>query len=274
MIKNKYEFMYKNHLIYIFILVFFYTIFIVVCSNNTVQDFYKNNPGLKNVLTILWFLLPVVLLNTLFSRIWILKGIGIIHEDNIEIQLKKKKYIRNYSDIKDIKFLEISNAKFGQYSGLRIICGVNNILQFDYAKKKKIPMYSSDLYIFYIALKDSYHNYKNNTVFSGKIEKNPMIYTASFEDLSPGYEEVYEPYLTITINNNIKEEMVLARFIDGTDNQQTLNEACASVLKFAQSVKNQNGVFTYKRLEAELFFEEEEKIIDDLENGLRKLLNT
>ena len=259
---KKYEFIYKSHLRYISIIIFFYTVctfFVVSCFNNTAPNFHKNNPGWMMILTILWFLLPVVLLNTVFSKDWILKGTGIIHEDNIEIQVKKKKYIRFYSDIKEVKFLEISNSKFGQYSGLRIICGVNNILQFDYAKKKNTSMYSNDLYIFYMALKDSYRKYKNSTVISSNLEKNPMIYAASFEDLSPGYEEVYEPYLTITINNNINEEMVLARFIDGTDNQQTISEACTSVLKFTQSVKNQNGVFSYKRLNAKLSSEEEKK---------------
>ena len=267
--KNQYEFTYKNHYIYIFTLVFFYTLFMFFCSNNVVQAFSKNNPDWMRVLTIFWFLLPVILLNTIFSRVWILKGIGIIHEDNIEIQVRNKKYIRYYSDIKEIKFLEISNAKFGQYSGLRIICGVNNVLQFDYAKKKKVPMYSDDLYIFYMALK---HKYKNSAVISFDMKKNPMIYTASFEDLSPGYEKVYEPYLTITLNNNINEEMVLARFIDGTDNQQTISEACTSILKFVQSVKKQNGIFSYKRLDAKFLFEDEKKMLDDLENDLNGLL--
>ena len=98
-------------------------------------------------------------------------------------------------------------------------------------------------------------------------ELKNLIYTASFEDLSPGYEEVYEPYLTITIDNNSYEELVLARFIDGTNGQQSLEEACDSVFKFVKSVKDKNRIVSYKRLDSKLQDDREKAIVDSLEKN-------
>ena len=77
---KKYEFIYKSHLRYISIIIFFYTVctfFVVSCFNSTIQNFHKNNPGWMMILAILWFLLPVVLLNTVFSKVWILPLINV-----------------------------------------------------------------------------------------------------------------------------------------------------------------------------------------------------
>lgn len=93
-------------------------------------------------------------------------------------------------------------------------------------------------------------------------------YTASFESLEPGYESVYVPLLTITINHNEHEELVLARFIDGTTNQQTLDEACADVKKFILKTHEKGIPIDYARFEGERISTTENKALDTLKMSL------
>lgn len=53
-------------------------------------------------------------------------------------------------------------------------------------------------------------------------------YFASWEDLTPGYEEVYLPLYTVSIDGGKTENMVLGRFLDRTEGE-TLEEACISM---------------------------------------------
>ncbi|WP_434778019.1 hypothetical protein [Neisseria sp. Ec49-e6-T10] len=115
---------------------------------------------------------------------------------------------------------------------------------------------------------------QKNTKVENGFKPEEAIYSASFEDLSPGYEDVYEPYLTITINHHDYEELVLLRFIDGTIGQQLLSEAINDVLTFVQEQKKQNIPVSYKRLPINYLSDAERDQINFLEIKIQSILKS
>ena len=93
------------------------------------------------------------------------------------------------------------------------------------------------------------------------------VYCASFEALTPGYEETYLPFMTLSYAGAEAETLVLAKFIGG-DVGDTLQQACTDVLRFAEGQTGQEIIA--KRYPTEKTLEETKKL-DKLEKQLQKL---
>ncbi|MFD0716060.1 hypothetical protein [Paenibacillus sp. GCM10027626] len=92
------------------------------------------------------------------------------------------------------------------------------------------------------------------------------IYTVSEEDLSPGFEEVYVPFLTILRDG--EEVLVFARFIDGTT-MLSLEEASDEVIEYVER-RYAQGRLAYRRLECDSLSSEEEQVLDRIEQQLQR----
>lgn len=92
------------------------------------------------------------------------------------------------------------------------------------------------------------------------------IYTVSEEDLSPGFEEVYVPFLTISLDGD--DVLVLARFLDGTT-MLSLEEACGEVIQYVER-RNNKGRLAYRRLSCNSISSEEKQVLDRVEQQLRQ----
>lgn len=92
------------------------------------------------------------------------------------------------------------------------------------------------------------------------------IYTVSEEDLSPDYEEVYVPFLTVALDG--EDVLVFARFIDGTT-MLSLEEACDEVIQYVER-RYSNGRLAYRRLPCNSMSAEEQQALDRIERQLRQ----
>ncbi|MGG4492694.1 hypothetical protein [Brevibacillus reuszeri] len=92
------------------------------------------------------------------------------------------------------------------------------------------------------------------------------IYTVSEEDLSSGFEEVYVPFLTITLDG--EDVLVFARFIDGTT-MLSLEEASDEVIQYVEK-RYAQGRLAYRRIVCESLSSEEEQALDRIEQQLRR----
>ncbi|MFD7525557.1 hypothetical protein ACFVVQ_00165 [Paenibacillus chitinolyticus] len=92
------------------------------------------------------------------------------------------------------------------------------------------------------------------------------IYTVSEEDLSPGFEEVYVPFLTISLDGD--DVLVFARFIDGTT-MLSLEEACDEVIQYVERRYNK-GRLVYRHLSCNSISTEEKQALDRIEQQLRQ----
>ncbi|GIN92377.1 hypothetical protein J6TS1_24590 [Siminovitchia terrae] len=90
------------------------------------------------------------------------------------------------------------------------------------------------------------------------------IYTVSEEDLSPGFEEVYVPFLTISLDG--EDVLVFARFIDGTT-MISLEEACDEVVQYVER-RYKQGRLAYRRLSYNSISSEEKEALDRIEQQL------
>lgn len=92
------------------------------------------------------------------------------------------------------------------------------------------------------------------------------IYTVSEEDLSPGFEEVYVPFLTITLDG--EDVLVFARFIDGTT-MFSLEEASDDVIQYVEQ-RHAQGRLAYRRILCDSLSSEEEQALDRIEQQLQR----
>ncbi|MFP3390699.1 hypothetical protein [Brevibacillus sp. SIMBA_040] len=92
------------------------------------------------------------------------------------------------------------------------------------------------------------------------------IYTVSEEDLSPGFEEVYVPFLTITLDG--EDVLVFARFIDGTT-MLSLEEASDDVIQYVEK-RYAQGRLAYRRILCDSLSSEEEQALDRIEQQLQR----
>lgn len=92
------------------------------------------------------------------------------------------------------------------------------------------------------------------------------IYTVSEEDLSPGFEEVYVPFLTISLDG--EDVLVFARFIDGTT-MLSLEEACDEVIEYVEQRYAEDRL-AYHRLLCDSLSSEEEHALNRIEQELRR----
>ncbi|WP_289138411.1 hypothetical protein [uncultured Brevibacillus sp.] len=92
------------------------------------------------------------------------------------------------------------------------------------------------------------------------------IYTVSEEDLSPGFEEVYVPFLTIKLDG--EDVLVFARFIDGTT-MLSLEEASDEVIQYVEK-RYAQGRLAYRRILCDSLSSEEEQALDRIEQQLRR----
>jgi len=92
------------------------------------------------------------------------------------------------------------------------------------------------------------------------------IYTVSEEDLSPGFEEVYVPFLTITLDGD--DVLVFARFIDGTT-MLSLEEACDDVIQYVEK-RYAQGRLAYRRILCDSLSSEEKQALDRIEQQLQR----
>lgn len=92
------------------------------------------------------------------------------------------------------------------------------------------------------------------------------IYTVSEEDLSSGFEEVYVPFLTITLDG--EDVLVFARFIDGTT-MLSLEEASDEVIQYVEK-RYAQGRLAYRRILCGSLSSDEEQALDRIEQQLRR----
>lgn len=97
-------------------------------------------------------------------------------------------------------------------------------------------------------------------------DRTDAIYIAAFEELEPGYEEVYQPLLVLTANG--RDELVLARLV-GPDEGQTLQEAASDVSRFVQKQAAQS-VLAYRRYDGGN--EREQQALDRLTGQIDAIL--
>ncbi|MGE6229876.1 hypothetical protein [Paenibacillus chitinolyticus] len=98
------------------------------------------------------------------------------------------------------------------------------------------------------------------------LDLSSSIYTVSEEDLSPGFEEIYVPFLTISRDG--EDVLVFARFIDGTT-MLSLEEACDEVIQYVERRYNK-GRLAYRRLSCNSQSWEENQALDRIEQQLRQ----
>ncbi|WP_312113588.1 hypothetical protein [Brevibacillus reuszeri] len=92
------------------------------------------------------------------------------------------------------------------------------------------------------------------------------IYTVSEEDLSPGFEEVYVPFLTVSLDGD--DVLVFARFIDGTT-MLSLEEAFDEVIQYVEK-RYAQGRLAYRRILCDSLSSEEEQALDRIEQQLQR----
>lgn len=92
------------------------------------------------------------------------------------------------------------------------------------------------------------------------------IYTVSEEDLSPGFEEVYVPFLTITVHGN--DELVFARFIDGTV-MVSIEEAYDELIRYVER-RYKGCNMAYRRLPDTSLSHQEKQVLDRMEQQLQQ----
>lgn len=101
-------------------------------------------------------------------------------------------------------------------------------------------------------------------------KKMETYYTCSHESLDPGYEEVYKPFFTLTVDGDLSECLVLARFLWEGDGGSA-EEAALDFLKVVKNIKSQKRRVYYKRYEIEYLSQEERNIFDKLEELIREV---
>ncbi|MBD8005775.1 hypothetical protein [Bacillus norwichensis] len=105
---------------------------------------------------------------------------------------------------------------------------------------------------------------KKKQEFEPVTDLSSNIYTVSEEDLSLGFEEVYVPFLTVSLDG--EDVLVFARFIDGTT-MISLEEAGDEVIQYVERRYKQHRL-AYRRLSCESISSEEKETLDRIEQQL------
>lgn len=100
-------------------------------------------------------------------------------------------------------------------------------------------------------------------------KKMGTYYTCSHESLDPGYEKVYKPFFTITLDNDSFESLVLARFLWEGDGYSA-EEAAMEFFNVIKNMKDQKRKVFYKRYETDYSSQEEKDIFNKLEDLIKE----
>ena len=98
-----------------------------------------------------------------------------------------------------------------------------------------------------------------------------QIYTVVEDDLSQGYEDVYNPLVVLKNRDSGLTELVLGRLIDGTDDMYTLKDARKEFLNYAKGrYGNKSAKFTsFLDVDDLTFYESQE--IEKLKSALENI---